>query len=67
MVWREIFRLSPKNRKIMFVNARLKSILPGLAVTLLVALAAALAEHGERILFGRGWVESLVFAIAGRH
>ena len=47
----------------MFLNARFKSILPGLIVTLLVALAAALAEHGERILFGRGWVESLVFAI----
>lgn len=47
----------------MFLNARLKSILPGLVITLLVALAAALAEHGERILFGRGWVESLVFAI----
>jgi uncharacterized integral membrane protein (TIGR00698 family) len=29
----------------------------------LVALAAKLAEHAERMLFGRGWVESLVFAI----
>ncbi len=47
----------------MFFNAHLKPILPGLAVTLLVALAAKLAEHAERILFGRGWVESLVFAI----
>ncbi|WP_336233032.1 YeiH family protein [Thalassospira sp. CH_XMU1458] len=47
----------------MFFNARLKPILPGLAVTILVALAAKLAEHAERMLFGRGWVESLVFAI----
>ncbi len=47
----------------MFFNAHLKPILPGLAVTLLVALAAKLAEHAERMLFGRGWVESLVFAI----
>ncbi|WP_033067664.1 YeiH family protein [Thalassospira australica] len=47
----------------MFFNARLKPILPGLAVTLLVALAAKLAEHAERVFFGRGWVESLVFAI----
>jgi uncharacterized integral membrane protein (TIGR00698 family) len=47
----------------MFFNAHLKPILPGLVVTLLVALAAKLAEHAERMLFGRGWVESLVFAI----
>lgn len=47
----------------MFFNARIKPILPGLAVTLLVALAAKLAEHAERVFFGRGWVESLVFAI----
>ncbi|HCK19404.1 MAG TPA: putative sulfate exporter family transporter [Thalassospira sp.] len=47
----------------MFFNTHLKPILPGLAVTLLVALAAKLAEHAERMLFGRGWVESLVFAI----
>jgi len=47
----------------MFFNSHLKPILPGLAVTLLVALAAKLAEHVERGLFGRGWVESLVFAI----
>ncbi|KJE36337.1 membrane protein [Thalassospira sp. HJ] len=47
----------------MFFTTRIKPILPGLAVTLLVALAAKLAEHAERVLFGRGWVESLVFAI----
>ncbi len=47
----------------MFFNTHLKPILPGLAVTVLVALAAKLAEHAERMLFGRGWVESLVFAI----
>ncbi|MBR9901773.1 MAG: YeiH family putative sulfate export transporter [Rhodospirillales bacterium] len=47
----------------MFFNTHLKPILPGLVVTLLVALAAKLAEHAERMLFGRGWVESLVFAI----
>ncbi|KXJ51845.1 MAG: hypothetical protein AXW12_16785 [Thalassospira sp. Nap_22] len=47
----------------MFFNTHLKPILPGLAVTILVALAAKLAEHAERMLFGRGWVESLVFAI----
>lgn len=47
----------------MFFNARIKPILPGLAMTLLVALAAKLAEHAERVFFGRGWVESLVFAI----
>ncbi|GAA0631422.1 YeiH family protein [Thalassospira tepidiphila] len=47
----------------MFFNSHLKPILPGLAVTILVALAAKLAEHAERMLFGRGWVESLVFAI----
>jgi uncharacterized integral membrane protein (TIGR00698 family) len=47
----------------MFFNAHLKPILPGLAVTLLVALAAKLAEQAEHALFGRGWVESLVFAI----
>lgn len=47
----------------MFFNSRIKPILPGLAVTLLVALAAKLAEHAERVFFGRGWVESLVFAI----
>ncbi|MEQ8390430.1 MAG: putative sulfate exporter family transporter [Thalassospira sp.] len=47
----------------MFFNARIKPILPGLAVTLLVALAAKLAEQAEQVLFGRGWVESLVFAI----
>lgn len=47
----------------MFFNTCLKPILPGLAVTILVALAAKLAEHAERMLFGRGWVESLVFAI----
>lgn len=47
----------------MFFNARIKPILPGLAVTLLVALAAKLAEHAERMFFGRCWLESLVFAI----
>ncbi|KZB70463.1 MULTISPECIES: YeiH family protein [Thalassospira] len=47
----------------MFFNTHLKPILPGLVVTLLVALAAKLVEHAERMLFGRGWVESLVFAI----
>ncbi|MEQ9347430.1 MAG: putative sulfate exporter family transporter [Thalassospira sp.] len=47
----------------MFFNARIKPVLPGLAVTLLVALAAKLAEQAEQVLFGRGWVESLVFAI----
>ncbi|MEQ8284669.1 putative sulfate exporter family transporter [Thalassospira sp.] len=47
----------------MFFNARIKPILPGLAITLLVALAAKLAEQAEQVLFGRGWVESLVFAI----
>ncbi|HAY50304.1 MAG TPA: putative sulfate exporter family transporter [Thalassospira sp.] len=47
----------------MFFNTRIKPILPGLAVTLMVALAAKLVEHAERVLLGRGWVESLVFAI----
>lgn len=47
----------------MFLNTRLKPILPGFAVTLLVALAAKLAEQVEHALLGRGWVESLVFAI----
>ncbi|MBP3127392.1 YeiH family protein [Thalassospira sp. ER-Se-21-Dark] len=47
----------------MFFNTHLKPILPGLAVTILVALAAKLAEQAEHALFGRGWVESLVFAI----
>jgi uncharacterized integral membrane protein (TIGR00698 family) len=47
----------------MFFNARIKAILPGLLVTLLVAIAAKLAEQAERTFFGRGWVESLVFAI----
>ncbi len=47
----------------MFFNARIKPVLPGLAITLLVALAAKLAEQAEQMLFGRGWVESLVFAI----
>ena len=47
----------------MFFSARLKPILPGFAVTLLVALAAKLAEQAEHALLGRGWVESLVFAI----
>lgn len=47
----------------MFLNTRLKPILPGFAVTLLVALAAKLAEQAEHAVLGRGWVESLVFAI----
>jgi uncharacterized integral membrane protein (TIGR00698 family) len=47
----------------MFFKTRIKPILPGLAVTLAVALAAKLVEHAERVLLGRGWVESLVFAI----
>ncbi|MBX2831506.1 MAG: putative sulfate exporter family transporter [Rhodospirillales bacterium] len=47
----------------MFFNARIKPILPGLVITLLVALAAKLAEQAEQMLLGRGWVESLVFAI----
>jgi len=47
----------------MFFTTHLKPILPGFAVTVLVALAAKLAEQAEHALFGRGWVESLVFAI----
>lgn len=47
----------------MFFNARIKPVLPGLILTLLVAFAAKLAEHAEHVFMGRGWVESLVFAI----
>lgn len=47
----------------MFFNTHIKPILPGLMLTLLVALAAKLAEHAEHILLGRGWMESLVLAI----
>lgn len=57
------FGLSPKHRLHMLNFLRLKPVLPGLAITVLVALAAKLAEQAEHALLGRGWVESLVFAI----
>ena len=63
MVERVIFGLSLNHRQNMFFNARIKPVLPGLMLTLLVAFVAKLAEHAEHVFMGRGWVESLVFAI----
>ncbi|MCC9625655.1 putative sulfate exporter family transporter [Thalassospira sp. MA62] len=47
----------------MSLYTRIKMILPGLAVTVLVALVAKLIEHGEHIWLGQGYIESLVLAI----
>lgn len=63
MVGCVIFRLLLNHRQNMFFTARIKSILPGLLVTLLVAVAAKLAEHAEHVWLGGSWIESLVFAI----
>lgn len=47
----------------MSLGEKLRSLVPGLAVSIAVAIAAALIGFGEERAFGRAWLEPLVLAI----
>jgi len=50
-------------RRLAAIAGGARRSLPGLGVSVAVALAAFAAERGEQRLFGRAWLESLVLAI----